>query len=137
MGRCLRLILCSTTNSVKVQRGAVPNFVSQRWLAGHEALQALEKGSVMRKKWVGSTSAEAANHTQKTERLIRCRVENNRVLLHYHHQVPPPSPDYSFSTCELSSLMLCATNVERCVGGRGGGNKKNTEGREGGGGGGF
>lgn len=55
--------------------------------AGHEALEVLKKGSVLRKKWLETNDAAEAQQSQKTERLIRCRVENNRVVLHYYHQV--------------------------------------------------
>ncbi len=92
--------------------------------AGHEALQALEKGSLMRKKWVGTTSAEAANQSQKTERLIRCRVENNRVVLHYHHQVRSRSlrggglwPGFGVSASGLKpmNVVTCAAPVHEQV----------------------
>ena len=55
--------------------------------AGHEALEVLQKGSLLRKKWLENNDANEAQQIQKTERLIRCRVENNKVVLHYYHQV--------------------------------------------------
>lgn len=54
---------------------------------GHEALRVLQKGTVLKKKWLENKDANEAQQTQKTERLIRCRVENNKVVLHYNHQV--------------------------------------------------
>ena len=57
--------------------------------AGHDALHALQKGATLRKKWVSSTSAADAAQVPKTERLIRCRIEGSKVVLHYYHQVRP------------------------------------------------
>lgn len=55
--------------------------------AGHEALKALEVGTLLRKKWIGTADVKEAPSVAKTERLIKCRLENGKVILHYHHKV--------------------------------------------------
>ena len=59
--------------------------------AGHDALKALEKGSMLRKKWMGQIDASEAPAMAKTERLIRCRLHDGKVVLHYHHKVASKS----------------------------------------------
>lgn len=74
----LRVGLHTASTNLRVQKSA-----------GKDALQVLQRGSLLRKKWLGNSDAAEAQQSQKTERLIRCRVENNRVVLHYYHQVCP------------------------------------------------
>ena len=56
-------------------------------LAGRQLLQSLEKGSVVRKKWVTHMPAEEIASAAKTTRTVRCVVKDSKMCLQYAHQV--------------------------------------------------
>lgn len=75
-------------------------------VAGHEALKALESGALLRKKWLGSADAREAPTMTKTERLIRCRMQDGKVVVHYHHKVLSPAA----CPCLDASTASCTTH---------------------------
>ena len=90
--------------------------------AGHDALHALQKGATLRKKWVSSTSAADAAQVPKTERLIRCRIEGSKVVLHYYHQVcpmlPAVAPAATAGCCchrQIRTDLCCFDSGRKCV----------------------
>ena len=61
-------------------------------LAGKQLLQSLEKGSVVRKKWVTHMQPAEIASAAKTTRTVRCTVKDSKMCLQYAHQVCCPGP---------------------------------------------
>lgn len=54
---------------------------------GQQALEALELGAPVRKKWVTHLTAEAARSATRTLRHLKCQLQGSAVTLQYWHQV--------------------------------------------------
>ena len=90
--------------------------------AGHEALTALKSGSLLKKKWMGSVDTREAPAMTKTERLIRCRMQDGKVVVHYHHKVlysvtvlPKDRHLHSSAGFAMSYVVCCAEIFSRCA----------------------